>query len=206
MNSFDTVAGVINIITPPPHFLFVSLFYCNLTVCSFNKYQIFTWRNQLCLSLIIDNCVSLCEVCKCIVADDLVLSMERPDPVDNNQTPGFGAQKITGFTTVQTRKSTRYRKMAVPSWLVSLKLVKERFNKDVMKYSFSNRVINVWNRLPENVVNCTSINSFKTNVDKIIRKMGDIYELNSFPVNSNSLKKVISSFCWYSVHSVHSVH
>ena len=53
-----------------------------------------------------------------------------------------------------------------------LKLVKERFNKDVMKYSFSNRVINVWNRLPENVVNCTSINSFKTNVDKIIRKNG----------------------------------
>ena len=52
----------------------------------------------------------------------------------------------------------------------SLKLVKERFNKDVMKYSFSNRVINMWNRLPENVVNCTSINSFKTNVDKIIRK------------------------------------
>ena len=40
-----------------------------------------------------------CEVCKCIDADDLVLSMERPDPVDNNQTPGFGAQKITGFTT-----------------------------------------------------------------------------------------------------------
>ena len=53
-----------------------------------------------------------------------------------------------------------------------LKLVKERFNKDVMKYSFSNRVINMWNRLPENVVNCTSINSFKTNVDKIIRKNG----------------------------------
>ena len=40
-----------------------------------------------------------CEVCKCIDADDLVLSMERPDPVDNNHTPGFGAPKITGFTT-----------------------------------------------------------------------------------------------------------
>jgi hypothetical protein len=55
-----------------------------------------------------------------------------------------------------------------------LKLYKERVNKDVLKFSFGNRVIDQWNNLPEEVINTNSINSFKNRIDNYIRKkMGD---------------------------------
>ena len=51
-----------------------------------------------------------------------------------------------------------------------MKLYKESCKKDVLKFSFGNRVVNSWNKLPEQVVNCESINSFKSNIDKFLRK------------------------------------
>jgi hypothetical protein len=54
----------------------------------------------------------------------------------------------------------------------SMKLYKESCKKDVLKFSFGNRVVNSWNKLPEQVVNCESINSFKSNIDKFLRKNG----------------------------------
>jgi hypothetical protein len=51
----------------------------------------------------------------------------------------------------------------------SLKLYKETVYKDVSKFSFGHRVINEWNKLPEEVVNATGINSFKTKIDKLLR-------------------------------------
>ena len=53
-----------------------------------------------------------------------------------------------------------------------MKLYKESCKKDVLKFSFGNRVVNSWNKLPEQVVNCESINSFKSNIDKFLRKNG----------------------------------
>jgi len=41
------------------------------------------------------------------------------------------------------------------------KLFKERFRLNVRKYSFSNRVIDNWNLLSANCVNCSTINTFK---------------------------------------------
>ena len=41
------------------------------------------------------------------------------------------------------------------------KLDKCHFRLDVKKYFFCNRVINVWNSLPNDVVCCTSLSSFK---------------------------------------------
>ena len=49
-----------------------------------------------------------------------------------------------------------------------MKLYKNRVNSDVLKYSFANRVIEHWNKLPENVINVNSINSFKNKVDKYL--------------------------------------
>ena len=43
----------------------------------------------------------------------------------------------------------------------SLKLSKQRFNLDVRKRFYSNRVNNDWNCLPEEIANAPSINSFK---------------------------------------------
>ena len=54
----------------------------------------------------------------------------------------------------------------------SLKLYKQNFKKDLSKFSFSNRVVNGWNRLPEEVVESTSINSFKTGLDRFLRSNG----------------------------------
>jgi hypothetical protein len=52
----------------------------------------------------------------------------------------------------------------------SMKLYKERVNKDVLKYSFGNRVVDLWNSLPEEVINSNSINSFKNRLEKHLRK------------------------------------
>jgi hypothetical protein len=56
----------------------------------------------------------------------------------------------------------------------SFKLLVNRCRLDVRKYSFCNRVVNFWNSLPDSVVNCVSINSFKNNLDKF-SKQNDIY-------------------------------
>ena len=58
----------------------------------------------------------------------------------------------------------------------NLKLYKEGCNKDVLKFSFGNRVVNNWNKLPIQVVNSTSINAFKANWDKYSRSNRGIYE------------------------------
>ena len=50
----------------------------------------------------------------------------------------------------------------------SLKLFKARVNKDVLKFSFGNRVMENWNKLPEEVINSKSINSFKNKIDKYL--------------------------------------
>ena len=48
----------------------------------------------------------------------------------------------------------------------SLKLQTERSKYDLRKYSFTSRIVNIWNSLPENVVNSESINMFKNKLDK----------------------------------------
>lgn len=39
----------------------------------------------------------------------------------------------------------------------------ERVNRDVLKYSFGNRIIDQWNNIPDEVVNATSINRVSLN-------------------------------------------
>ena len=44
-------------------------------------------------------------------------------------------------------------------------LVKEQCRLDMRKYSFSQRVINKWNKLPNDCVNTSSVNMFKNRID-----------------------------------------
>jgi len=60
------------------------------------------------------------------------------------------------FTLASTQHSTRGH---------SLKLYKERSRLDCRKYSFSQRSVDVWNSLPSEVINATSVNSFKNRLD-----------------------------------------
>ena len=51
----------------------------------------------------------------------------------------------------------------------SMKLYKDRVNRDVLKFSFANRVIEQWNKLPETVVNVNSVNTFKNKLDTFLK-------------------------------------
>ena len=71
----------------------------------------------------------------------------------------YSATGITGvFFDLDTGRRTRGH---------SVKLHKPHCHKDIRKYFFSLRVINRWNSLPEEVVLSSSINSFKSHLQRI---------------------------------------
>ena len=52
----------------------------------------------------------------------------------------------------------------------SLALVKSHSRLDIRKYTFSHRVVNDWNKLPEECINATSVNMFKNKIDQYYLK------------------------------------
>ena len=48
----------------------------------------------------------------------------------------------------------------------SLKLDVERTRYDLRKYSFSPRVVNLWNSLPDSIILSDNVNCFKNSLDK----------------------------------------
>ena len=53
----------------------------------------------------------------------------------------------------------------------SMKLYKKRVNKNVLKFSFGNRIVDKWNNLPEEAINANSINTFKNKLDIYLRNI-----------------------------------
>ena len=51
-------------------------------------------------------------------------------------------------------------------------LVKKQSRLDVRKFSFSQRTINVWNKLSEECVHASSVNMFNNRIDKYLVKAG----------------------------------
>ena len=51
-------------------------------------------------------------------------------------------------------------------------LVKKQSRLDVLKFSFSQRTINVWNKLSTECVNASSVNMFKNRIDKYLVNAG----------------------------------
>ena len=51
-------------------------------------------------------------------------------------------------------------------------LVKKQSRLDVRNFSFSQRTINVWNKLSEECVHASSVNMFKNIIDKYLVKAG----------------------------------
>ena len=47
-------------------------------------------------------------------------------------------------------------------------LVKEQFRLDTRKYSFSQRLINEWNKQPNDCVNASIVNMFKNSIDRYL--------------------------------------
>ena len=48
-----------------------------------------------------------------------------------------------------------------------MKLRGKRFKTDIAKHFFTNRIVDVWNKLPADVVNATTINEFKNRIDTL---------------------------------------
>ena len=48
----------------------------------------------------------------------------------------------------------------------SRKLFKQRCNKEIRKWAFSQRIIDNWNSLTEEIVSAESLNAFKNRLDK----------------------------------------
>ena len=53
--------------------------------------------------------------------------------------------------------------------------------EEVRKHFFANRIVNLWNSLPEKVVPAPSINSFKSRLDKLWN--GFLYTLEPIPIH-----------------------
>jgi len=53
-----------------------------------------------------------------------------------------------------------------------MKLSKQRTSLDVRKYSFSQRVVQEWNKFSQDVVEATSVNQFKNRLDKFWQRFG----------------------------------
>ncbi len=51
-------------------------------------------------------------------------------------------------------------------------LVKKQSRLDVRRFSFSQRTINVWNKLSTECVNASSVNMFKNRIDKYLVNAG----------------------------------
>ena len=51
-------------------------------------------------------------------------------------------------------------------------LVKKQRSLDVRKFSFSQRTINVWNKLSTECVHASSVNMFENKIDKYLVKAG----------------------------------
>ncbi len=54
----------------------------------------------------------------------------------------------------------------------NFKMVKKQSRLDVIKFSFSQRTINVWNTLSTECVHANSVNMFKNKIDKYLVKAG----------------------------------
>ena len=77
--------------------------------------------------------------------------------------------------------------------LRELKLYKCHFTVDVTKHYFANRVINVWNNLPDTVVTAPSLLSFRHQLAK--------FDLSSFCVNIYFFLYIL--FCVITVYCAH---
>lgn len=53
---------------------------------------------------------------------------------------------------------------------------KERWSKDVKRFSFKNRIADQWNNLPEAIVNAPTLNTFKNRLDKLWEQNDVMYD------------------------------
>ena len=78
---------------------------------------------------------------------------------------GLEGLKATDFFTFCEASTTRGH---------CYKIFKQRSRLNIRKYAFSQRVVDEWNNLKESAVCATSINDFKSKVDRSVRLCGGL--------------------------------
>jgi len=68
------------------------------------------------------------------------------------------------------------------------KLVPQHCKYDLRKHYFANRVVPVWNSLPNNVVMAENINIFKNRLDKFWSSYDFVYLFRAQPLDAGSVK------------------
>ena len=66
------------------------------------------------------------------------------------------------------------------------KLEKISFNTTKYQHFFSNRVVNLWNSLPRDIVEAPSINTFKNRLDKCLAKYMYATKLSIYDIKINT--------------------
>jgi len=56
-------------------------------------------------------------------------------------------------------------------------LVVRRCRYDVRKYSFSIRIANIWNSLPDEIISAPTVNTFKNRLDRFLGRTGSFLQL-----------------------------
>ena len=72
-------------------------------------------------------------------------------------------------------------------WVLISRLLLARL--DVRKYSFSNRVVDLWNSLPDSVISAETMSSFETRLDDYCKDQDILYKYESkinFKLQGNS--------------------
>ena len=78
------------------------------------------------------------------------------------------------------------------------KLVQHHCHYDLRKYNFTNRVIPIWNSLPDFVVSAGTINTFKNRLDKFWSDQDILYDYTKqISMASGTVVLYISYFMYY---------
>ena len=75
----------------------------------------------------------------------------------------------------------------------NLKLVNSRCHYDLRKYSFTVRVVNIWNSLPDSVISANNVNTFKNRLDKFWANQELIFHYKSSLTGTGNRSFVDSS-------------
>ena len=84
------------------------------------------------------------------------------------------------------------------------KLIKHHCYYDLRKFNFTNRVIPVWNSLPNHVVSADTINTFKNRLDKFWSDQEELYDYNAdlHGIGNRSLVTIIlyNKYLWFKIY------
>ena len=78
---------------------------------------------------------------------------------------------LNGYENIDSNIFFEIKQNKITIWH-NFTLVKKQSRLDVRKFSFSQRTINVWNKLSTECVHASSVNVFKNKIDKYLVKAG----------------------------------